>query len=98
MPCLRPACAGLLLVRYGVAFMVTYQSLLMQLLIPSELSHDTIDALGDIGQLQFKDLNADKSVFQRTYASQVRRRNVLLASHCRTRCRMRNGLVFIPAP
>mmetsp|Transcript_11003 Transcript_11003/g.32964 ORF Transcript_11003/g.32964 Transcript_11003/m.32964 type:complete len:841 (-) Transcript_11003:131-2653(-) len=46
---------------------------LIQLLIPAELSHDTIDALGEIGQLQFKDLNADKSVFQRTYASQVKR-------------------------
>lgn len=46
---------------------------LIQLLIPSELSHDTIDALGSIGQLQFKDLNSDKSVFQRTYASQVKR-------------------------
>lgn len=43
----------------------------VQLLIPAELSHDTIDALGEIGQLQFKDLNADKSVFQRTYASQA---------------------------
>lgn len=43
-----------------------------QLLIPAELSHDAIDAIGEIGQLQFKDLNADKSVFQRTYANQVR--------------------------
>lgn len=42
-----------------------------QLLIPAELSHDAIDAVGEIGQLQFKDLNADKSVFQRTYANQV---------------------------
>jgi V-type H+-transporting ATPase subunit a len=42
-----------------------------QLLIPAELSHDAIDAIGEIGQLQFKDLNADKSVFQRTYANQV---------------------------
>ena len=48
-----------------------------QLLIPAELSHDAIDAIGEIGQLQFKDLNADKSVFQRTYANQVR--NTMLA-------------------
>jgi hypothetical protein len=50
-----------------------------QLLIPAELSHDAIDAIGEIGQLQFKDLNADKSVFQRTYANQVR--STLRAGH-----------------
>ena len=43
-----------------------------QLLIPAELAHDTVDALGEVGQLQFKDLNTSKSAFQRTYANQVR--------------------------
>jgi hypothetical protein len=43
-----------------------------QLMIPAESAHDTIGALGDVGLLQFKDLNADKSAFQRTYANQVR--------------------------
>lgn len=28
-------------------------------------------ALGDVGLLQFKDLNPEKSAFQRTYANQV---------------------------
>ena len=42
-----------------------------QLLIPAELAHDTVDALGEVGQLQFKDLNTSKSAFQRTYANQV---------------------------
>lgn len=41
-------------------------------MIPSEAAHDTMEALGEVGLLQFKDLNADKSAFQRTYASQVR--------------------------
>ena len=41
-------------------------------MIPAESAHDTIGALGDVGLLQFKDLNADKSAFQRTYANQVR--------------------------
>ena len=45
---------------------------LAQLLIPAELAHDTVDALGEVGQLQFKDLNTSKSAFQRTYANQVR--------------------------
>jgi hypothetical protein len=40
-------------------------------MIPAESAHDTIGALGDVGLLQFKDLNADKSAFQRTYANQV---------------------------
>jgi len=44
---------------------------LVQLMIPAESAHDTIGALGDVGLLQFKDLNADKSAFQRTYANQV---------------------------
>jgi V-type H+-transporting ATPase subunit a len=43
-----------------------------QLMVPAESAHDTIGALGDVGLLQFKDLNADKSAFQRTYANQVR--------------------------
>ncbi len=43
-----------------------------QLLIPAELAHDTVDAFGEVGQLQFKDLNTSKSAFQRTYANQVR--------------------------
>lgn len=43
-----------------------------QLMVPAEAAHDTIGALGDVGLLQFKDLNADKSAFQRTYANQVR--------------------------
>lgn len=41
-------------------------------MIPAESAHDTIGALGEVGLLQFKDLNADKSAFQRTYANQVR--------------------------
>ena len=44
---------------------------LLQLMIPAESAHDTIGALGEVGLLQFKDLNADKSAFQRTYANQV---------------------------
>jgi len=43
----------------------------LQLMVPAESAHDTIGALGDVGLLQFKDLNADKSAFQRTYANQV---------------------------
>ncbi|KAI8468064.1 MAG: V-type ATPase, V0 complex, 116kDa subunit family [Monoraphidium minutum] len=46
---------------------------LVQLMVPAESAHDTIGALGDVGLLQFKDLNADKSAFQRTYANQVKR-------------------------
>eukprot|EP00882_Tetradesmus_deserticola_P023295 GHRQ01025348.1.p1 GENE.GHRQ01025348.1~~GHRQ01025348.1.p1 ORF type:complete len:108 (+),score=40.99 GHRQ01025348.1:254-577(+) len=46
---------------------------LVQLMIPAESAHDTVAALGDVGLLQFKDLNSDKSAFQRTYANQVKR-------------------------
>ena len=43
-----------------------------QLMIPADTAHDTVEALGEVGLLQFKDLNTDKSAFQRTYANQVR--------------------------
>ncbi|KAG2488106.1 hypothetical protein HYH03_013255 [Edaphochlamys debaryana] len=46
---------------------------LVQLMIPADTAHDTVEALGEIGLLQFKDLNVEKSAFQRTYANQVRR-------------------------
>ncbi len=43
-----------------------------QLMLPAESAHDTVAALGEVGLLQFKDLNPDKSAFQRTFANQVR--------------------------
>lgn len=46
---------------------------LVQIIIPIESSHKTISYLGDLGLVQFKDLNADKSPFQRTYALQIKR-------------------------
>lgn len=45
---------------------------LVRLLIPAESAHETVVALGEeVGLLQFKDLNTDKSAFQRTFANQV---------------------------
>lgn len=52
-------------------------------MMPAESAHDTIAALGEVGLLQFKDLNSDKSAFQRTFANQVlavTMRNVLPSS------------------
>jgi V-type H+-transporting ATPase subunit a len=40
-------------------------------MMPAESAHDTVAALGEVGLLQFKDLNPDKSAFQRTFANQV---------------------------
>ena len=45
---------------------------IQQLMMPAESAHDTVAALGEVGLLQFKDLNPDKSAFQRTFANQVR--------------------------
>ncbi|KAL0325787.1 UNVERIFIED_CONTAM: V-type proton ATPase subunit a2 [Sesamum radiatum] len=44
---------------------------LVQLIIPIESAHRAISYLGDLGLFQFKDLNAEKSPFQRTYATQA---------------------------
>ncbi|KAI7730531.1 hypothetical protein M8C21_006244 [Ambrosia artemisiifolia] len=46
---------------------------LVQIIIPIESAHFTASYLGDIGLIQFKDLNAEKSPFQRTYAGQIKR-------------------------
>lgn len=45
----------------------------VQLMIPAEAAHDTVEALGMLGKLQFKDLNENESAFKRTYASQIKR-------------------------
>ncbi|KAH9758901.1 V-type proton ATPase subunit a3 [Citrus sinensis] len=44
-----------------------------QLIIPIESAHCTISYLGGLGLFQFKDLNAGKSLFQRTFAAQMKR-------------------------
>ena len=44
----------------------------VQLIIPTDAAHETIAELGELGLLQFKDLNPDREAFARTYASQVR--------------------------
>jgi hypothetical protein len=62
--------AGGIIKEFCATIMPTFPHL--QLMIPAESAHDTIEALGDVGLLQFKDLNTDKSAFQRNYASQVR--------------------------
>eukprot|EP00741_Cyanophora_paradoxa_P003677 tig00000093_g3574.t1 len=46
---------------------------LVQLFIQNEAAHDTVDELGNLGLIQFKDLNADKSAFQRNFANDVKR-------------------------
>jgi len=46
---------------------------LVQLIVPAEAAHETVEELGQIGLVQFKDLNEEQSAFQRNYAVQVKR-------------------------
>ncbi|KAK9690445.1 hypothetical protein RND81_09G128100 [Saponaria officinalis] len=46
---------------------------LVQLIIPMESAHRAISYLGELGLLQFRELNAEKSPFQRTFVNQVKR-------------------------
>lgn len=46
---------------------------LVQIIIPIESAHRTVSYLGELGLLQFKDLNSEKSPFQRTYATQIKK-------------------------
>lgn len=45
----------------------------IRLIVPVEAAHDTIAALGNLGLAQFVDLNPNRSAFQRTYATEVKR-------------------------
>ncbi|CAJ2654330.1 V-type proton ATPase subunit a1-like isoform X1 [Trifolium pratense] len=45
----------------------------VQLIIPAESAHCCITYLGQLGLLQFRDLNSEKSPFQRTFVNQVKR-------------------------
>ncbi|KAL6532642.1 V-type proton ATPase subunit a1 [Orobanche hederae] len=44
-----------------------------QLIIPVESAHRAVSYLGQLGLIQFRDLNGDKSPFQRTFVNQVKR-------------------------
>jgi len=46
---------------------------LVQLFIQSEAAHATLQELGKVGSIQFKDLNTEKSAFQRLFVQDVRR-------------------------
>ncbi|XP_042042171.1 V-type proton ATPase subunit a1-like [Salvia splendens] len=47
--------------------------MLAQLILPVESAHRAVSYLGQLGLLQFRDLNDDKSPFQRTFVNQVKR-------------------------
>ncbi|KAL6499814.1 V-type proton ATPase subunit a1 [Orobanche gracilis] len=44
-----------------------------QLIIPVESAHRAVSYLGQLGLIQFRDLNGDKSPFKRTFVNQVKR-------------------------
>ena len=46
---------------------------LVQLFVQSDAAHETLHELGQIGAIQFKDLNKDKTAFQRIFVQDVRK-------------------------
>ncbi|KAJ3299275.1 H(+)-transporting V0 sector ATPase subunit a [Borealophlyctis nickersoniae] len=46
---------------------------LIQLYIPLEIAQPTVAELGELGQIQFRDLNPDVNAFQRAFVNEVRR-------------------------
>ncbi|KAI8876064.1 V0/A0 complex, 116-kDa subunit of ATPase [Backusella circina FSU 941] len=46
---------------------------LIQLYIPAEVSHSCLAELGELGKVQFRDLNPDVNAFQRSFVSEIRR-------------------------
>ncbi|KAI3847971.1 hypothetical protein MKX03_008866 [Papaver bracteatum] len=48
------------------------EMLFFELIIPVESAHRAVSYLGELGLVQFKDLNDDKSPFKRTFVNQVK--------------------------
>mmetsp|Transcript_29218 Transcript_29218/g.41123 ORF Transcript_29218/g.41123 Transcript_29218/m.41123 type:complete len:818 (+) Transcript_29218:142-2595(+) len=46
---------------------------LVQLYVQIEAAHDTVDELGKLGLVEFKDLNPDVNPFQRNFVNEIRR-------------------------
>lgn len=46
---------------------------LVQLFVQIDAAHDTVDELGKLDVIEFRDLNADKSAFQRNFVNEVKR-------------------------
>ncbi|KAF9023037.1 H+-ATPase subunit [Hymenopellis radicata] len=49
------------------------QMSLVQLFVPTEVAHDTVAELGELGNMQFKDLNPNVNPFQRSFVGEIRR-------------------------
>jgi len=48
---------------------------LVQLFVQNEAAHDTVDKLGKLGLIEFRDVKPDVSAFQRNFLHKVRRCN-----------------------
>ncbi|KAF5349614.1 hypothetical protein D9756_009012 [Leucocoprinus leucothites] len=49
------------------------QMSLVQLFVPTEVAHDAVAELGELGNVQFKDLNPNVNPFQRSFVGEIRR-------------------------
>jgi len=51
---------------------------LVQLFVPLDAAHDTVDQLGELGIVQFRDKNEQVNLFQRSFVNEVKRADDML--------------------
>ncbi|KAI9003206.1 V-type ATPase, V0 complex, 116kDa subunit family [Gaertneriomyces semiglobifer] len=71
---------------------------LIQLYIPLEIAQPTVSELGELGQIEFRDLNPNVNAFQRAFVSEIRRLDEMERKLRFLEAQIKKASIKIPAP